>query len=325
MRVIYTKDKWSKCNPINKALLNDYMVELRSKRKSSRTIDQYYNDGRMVICYVHDEMDNKTLTELKKPEWRSILLWLLEEREVSNARCNRIMSMMRGMMEFAEDEDDYDYENNIVRKIKGLQKEPVREIFFLEDEQIDRLRIRLIEKKKYKLCCYLDMMYDSAARRNELFQVEKDGLLERNFTNKVQLKGGGKARLIYHSRTKESLSLYLADRGTDDIPQLWIKGTNEKMPVEYSALYDWCKALAKELAAIDGKYINFTPHSFRHSALENYKNGTHYMCKAMGREEGFTIEEIQTLAHHKSSDTTKGYLKPQDNNILSKMFGIDIE
>ena len=80
------------------------------------------------------------------------------------------------------------------------------------------------------------------------------------------------------------------------------------------------------LQLVDGKYIPFTPHSALDiAALENYKNGTHYMCEKMGRPEGFSIEEIQIMAHHDNIDTTKSYLKPNDNNILESMFGIKLE
>ena len=67
----------------------------------------------------------------------------------------------------------------------------------------------------------------------------------------------------------------------------------------------------KILVQLDPKTPYFTPHSFRHTFLENTTNGTHYICEEIGR--ALTMEEAQLLAHHKSIDMTKSYLKPKDN------------
>ncbi|MFQ9696952.1 MAG: site-specific integrase, partial [Zhenhengia sp.] len=175
----------------------------------------------------------------------------------------------------------------------------------------------------YRECAYLDISYDSAARIGEVLQIKKDGLLERRYTNIVVGKRGKKFRLLYHYNSLESLKLYLNSR-EDNIEALWID-QDHNHAVTDNTLYDWCIKMRSILHLIEGKYIPFTPHSFRHSALENYKSGTHYMCEKMGRPEGFSIEEIQILAHHDNIDTTKSYLKPNDNNILESMFGIKLE
>ena len=268
-------------------------------------------------------MDNRCVLDFNKKDFRRISLWLTEERKVSNARFNRVFALIRGMMEYAEDEDDYEYDKNLARKIKVLPKEPVREIYFLIDEQIHKIRTYLLEHEMYRECAYLDISYDSAARIGEVLQIKKDGLLERRYTNIVVGKRGKKFRLLYHYNSLESLKLYLNSR-EDNIEALWIDQEHNHAITD-NTLYDWCIKMRSILHLIEGKYIPFTPHSFRHSALENYKNGTHYMCERMGRPEGFSIEEIQILAHHDNIDTTKSYLKPNDNNILEGMFGITLD
>lgn len=321
---VYSLEKWRKVNPINKELLQDYIVELKSKRRAAKTLGQYLSDGKMVLCYIFTEMDNKSLLEMNKKDFRKISLWLTEERKVSNARFNRVFALLRGMMEYAEDEDDYGYDRNIVRKIKGLEKKPVREIYFLTDEQIHKIRTYLIEHKMYRECAYLDISYDSAGRINEVLQVKKDGLLEKRTTNTVIGKRDKAFKLVYHNNTLESLSLYLEQRGEDQIDDLWVSSNKNRRSVTEDALYEWCLKFREILFRLEGKYIKFTPHSFRHSALENYKNGSHYMCRILGKPEGFTMEELQVLAHHESIDTTKSYLKPKDDDIIEGMFGIKI-
>lgn len=323
---VYSKEKWKKVNRLNKELLEDYMIELKSKRRRPRTIEQYRTDGHMLLCYIHDHMDNRCILEFSKKDFRKIALWLTEERNVSSARFNSFFSLVRGMMEYCEDEDDYDYNLNLARKIKGLEKEKVREIIFLTDAQIHKIRKYLLENKMYRECVYLDLSYDSAARVGEVEQVLKYNLLDNRITNIVTGKRAKKFPLLYHKNTLESLALYLDQRGEDDTPELFVTlRTKCRRASTRKTMYEWCLKFRNMLATYeDEKYMKFTPHSFRHSAIENYKNGTHYMCVELGKPEGFSIEELQALANHESMDTTRSYLKPNQNGLLEGMFNIKI-
>lgn len=321
---VFTEEKWLEVNKENKQLLNDFVLEMKSNKKSIHTITQYVCDLRMIFCYILDELGNKSILEMNKKEFRRVKMWLIDEREVSAARCCRIMSAIHSMLDYAEDDDDYEYEHNASKKVKGLSKEAVREIIFLKDEEIKQLREELKEREKYKHMAFLDIMYDSAGRRREILQVERDKLLERNHTNLVRGKGGKQFPLVYFSRTLESLELYLSTRD-DELPELWVVGKDEKVrAASYSSLYEWVVYMRKVYEELCGEYIKFTPHSFRHSALENMKRGTHYICRDLGKEDGFQLEELKVFAHHEDTSTTESYLKRDDNNILGEMFGIDL-
>lgn len=321
-RIVFTPEKWKRCNKVNKRLMEDFMVELRSNKKSIHTIDQYRYDLRMVICYILDNMDNMSFLDMKKKDFRRIKMWLIEERGVSSARCSRVMSAIHSMLDYAEDEEEYNYEYNVSKKVKGLSKEPVREIVFLSDERIKKLRNALKEREMYKYMALVDMLYDSAARRREIHQVLRNGLLERNYTNVVRGKGGKQFPLLYFSRSHESLGLYLSTR-KDKLNDLWIIGSGDTArPASYESIYGWVVSMRSILEEVEGEYIHFTPHSFRHSSLENMKRGTHYICRELCKEEGFSLEQLKVFAHHEDSGTTESYLKRDDNNILQEMFGI---
>ena len=49
---IYTKEKWEQVNKYNKNLMEDYLMELKSQKKSQGTIDQYRNDLRIMFIYI---------------------------------------------------------------------------------------------------------------------------------------------------------------------------------------------------------------------------------------------------------------------------------
>ena len=193
---IYTKEKWEQVNKYNKNLMEDYLMELKSQKKSQGTIDQYRNDLRIMFIYILEELNNKEIYKLKKKHFRNYLMWL-SDKGMSNARVNRLMSALRSMLTYASDEEDYEdeLEINYAQKVRGLQKEKVREIIFLTDEEIEYIYSRLIEKGKYQQALLCALMYDSAGRRNECFGVEKDFVeKDPNFTNVVIGKRNKKFR-----------------------------------------------------------------------------------------------------------------------------------
>ena len=50
---IFNEQDWSKVNKYNKTLLDDWLLELRSKKIKQTTIDQYMNDVRIFYIYIY--------------------------------------------------------------------------------------------------------------------------------------------------------------------------------------------------------------------------------------------------------------------------------
>lgn len=328
----YTKQKWGKVNKYNKELMNDFLLELKSQKKSEGTRKQYMNDLRIVFIYILEEEDNKPIYKLKKKAYRNMMLYL-QEKEMSNARINRIFSALRSMLEFGSLEEEYEdeLEINYASKVKGLQKQKTREIIFLTNEEVEYIYNRLIEKKRYQQALLLALMYESAGRRQECYQVTKESITsDGNFTNQVIGKRNKPFKLLYQEKTKQAYELYMARRGEDDLDSLWItKSQGKKVQASYETLYAWVVSWRKILTE-EFEYKEFNPHSFRHSALENYSDGTHWVSIRLGKQldlpegEGkkFTLTELQLLAHHEDVSTTAGYLKSKDEDVLLGAFGL---
>jgi integrase len=246
----------------------------------------------------------------------------LEEK--SPARINRMQCSIRNLLEFCtQDDDEYDeYEINIMRNIKGLQKEKVREIHFLTNEQIEGILDYLVQNEKYQRALYLSLSYESAGRRNEVHQVLKHNFLDDNKTNIVQGKRGKKFPLLYFGKSKEIAKLYFKQRGEDNIDSMWITGKGEnKKPASYETLYNWVmtfRDIAKELFKEE---IDFNPHSLRHSALENYGEGTHYVLREIGVDK-LDINMLKVLANHSDISTTESYLKDKGQEKLYQALGL---
>lgn len=322
----FDKEIYELTNPENKILLDDYLLELKQQKKSEGTINQYRADIRGALCWVYTHLNNRSLLELNKKDFRMYSLWLTEECKVSSARHNRLFSAIRSLLTFAENEDDYDYDTNISKKVKGLSKENVREIFFLTDEQVMKLKNELIARKEFQKATLIMLAYDSAGRKAELAQVKKESFYDvsKSNTNKVIGKRRKVFSLIYFSGTKECAKLWLEQRGEDSIEEMWVIGSgNNKRPADSGNIYEWFMYMRKLLAEIEGKEFDFGPHSLRHSCLQNLSDGSHYILKELGVS-GFPVEKLKLLANHESISTTQGYLKDTSLDELQKMFNIEL-
>ena len=320
---LYSDETYKQVNKESKELLEDYILELKAKGRSAKTIEQYAFDCRMFMCYVFDNMNNKSLLELKRRDFRNFFLFLNETGK-SSARINRIQSSIRNLLQFAEDDEDYwgDYETNPMRKIKSVEKQPVKDIVFLTDEQVTFLIDYLLEKGKTQKALYVSLSYSSAGRRNEVVQVRKDGFLENGVHKTLAVTGkrGKKFPLMYDDRTKDIAKQWLEERGEDDVDSLWISYYNgQPRPLQYETLYQWAISFRSILEAEYDEEIPLNPHSFRHSSLQNLEDGTSSVLKFLGKDK-LDINTLRILANHSDISTTQGYLKNKDEEILDGLF-----
>jgi len=319
---IYTKEKWNMVNEFNKSFLEDYMLQIKAEKKSVQSQKQYFNDARIILIYILEELNNECIFKLNRKSFRNMILWM-QDCNMSANRINRLLSTLRNLLNFGLDDDEYsdEFENNRINpaRIKGLHRDKIREIYFLTNEEILNIYNSLVKERKFSQALYLALSYDSAGRRNEIFQVKREDLsYDSNVTKrKVKGKGNKTFRLIYNNLTKEALKLfddnvYLNETNKNE---LWISSLGTKC--SYETLYTWVVSWRKYLSG--DKKIN--PHSFRHSSLELLKSGEHYIAKSLNKK--FELKELKLFAHHNDIGTTDGYLKNNDEEMLLQAFGIE--
>lgn len=322
----YTPELWEQVNKENKRIIDDFLAEYKQRKKSKGTIDGYFNDLRIIMIYILKELDNRCVLELNKKDFRGLSLYFTEECGMSPARTNRLKSAINSLLTFCEEDDDYEYEINMAKKVKGIPRERVKDdednFFFTFDEFI-KVRDILVERGRLQDACLWSIGFDSAGRRNELFQIEKHGLLDGNKTNIVVGKRGKKFYLVYLDDTKELIRQYLKERGEDNIDSLWIKGTGEnKQPITGDALYDRVCSISKILSEVRGEQCNIFPHTMRHSRLECLAQGTDTrLVDENGNPQKYPLEQVQVFAHHSDVSTTQGYLKDHSSELIDEMFG----
>lgn len=324
---IYTDEKWKHVNPENKAIMDDFLTEYRQQKKSETTLKAYFNDLRLVLVKIMEDFENKSILEMTKKDFRRLNLWF-DESGMSPARCNRLHSCINSLLTFCEEDDDYDYEINQSKKVKGVPNVKVKidedDFFFTFDEFI-KVRSKLIEQGDLQKAVMWSLAFDSGARRNEVFQVKKTGLLDGNKTNIVTGKRGKKFPLVYLDDTKELIRQYLEKRGDDEIESLWYIETKDgKHPLSDSiTLYDWmsrkCNSILQE---VRGEETNIFFHTCRHSRIESLVQGTDERLKdENGNNKKYPLEQVMVLVHHSDVSTTQSYLKDHDEDTINEMFG----
>lgn len=322
----FTEEEWLLVNEENKFIMQDFLDEYKQQKKKKTTLDQYKNDIRIILIYIKNFCENRSIFELNKKDFRRLSIYFGEEKGMSNARVNRLMSTIRSMLTYCENDDDTDYENNVAKKVRGLPKEAVRtdeDNFFMTFEQIMRIREEILRRGDLQLAVLHMVLFDSGARRNEVFQVKKQGLLDGNKTNVVVGKRGKMFPLVYLTDTRELIAKYLEERGEDDIDLLWTlgKGVNKRAS-SYETIYERVLTISKIFSELEGKEIHIFPHSYRHSKCEAMLQGTdsRIIDKNTGKPKIFTLEQVQTYLHHSDPKTTQSYAKDHSEDVINDMF-----
>lgn len=323
---IYTPEKWEQVNKENKAIIADFLAECRQQKKAKGTVDGYFQDLRIVMIYILDRHDNKSILSMTKKDFRNFSLWLTEDCQLSSARVNRLKSAVNSLLTFCEDDDSYDYDVNYAKKVKGVPKERVKtneDDYFFTFQEFIEVRNRLVKQGDLQTAVMWSIAFDSAGRRNEVFQIKKQGLLEGNKTNIVRGKRGKLFPLYYLDDTKELIRQYLEQRGEDDIDSLWITTVKDtKRPVDKGVLYARAVKCSKILSEIRGVETNIFFHSIRHARIEVLLQGTDERLKNTdGTNRVYSLEEVRVLAHHEDISTTNSYAKNHDDDTIHAMFG----
>lgn len=325
---VYTPELWEQVNPENKAILEDFLAEYRQQKKANSTIEAYFQDGRFILIYVLLHHKNKSILEMSKKDFRNMSIWLSEDCNMSANRVNRLKATVNSMLTYCEEDDEYNYDVNYAKKVKGLPRERVKtndDDFFFTFKEFIAVRDKLVEMGDLQTAVLWSLSYDSAGRRNEIYQVKKTGLLDGNKTNIVKGKRGKTFPLVYLNDTKELIRQYLEERGDDDIESLWINGHGKnKVGVTKDALYNRILKCSKILSEIRGEEVNIFPHSIRHSRLECLSTGQDERLKNPdGTNKVFDLDHVRVVAHHTDVGTTQGYLKNKDEDVINDMFGFE--
>lgn len=265
MNSITSPEKTSKINAENIRLKDDFMIYLRSLRRSEGTINGYDNDLLIVFTYIMESLGNKDFRKLTKRDIVSIQNWLVNNGN-SPARIRRIKSAISSLSNYCENilgDDDPDYKDyrSIVRKIESPALQPVREKTVLDDDQVEELLNILTEKKEYEKACAVALAMYSGRRKAEIVRFKVSDFSEENIvcdgalykSAPIQTKGrsGGKYIPCYVLKRdfQPYLDRWLEYRKEHNIDSCWLfpDKSNQDQQMKLSTLNSWTRSFSKLL------------------------------------------------------------------------------
>lgn len=305
MNSITSPELLRQVNPKNKQLLADFLDYLRSVQRSETTIAGYDNDIQIAWVWCLQNNDNKFFVDWTKRNIVAYQNWLLNNNENSPARIRRLKAALSSLSNYIEGVLDDEFPNfrNIINKVESPVNRPVREKTVWEDEELDDLLEKLVERADYEKACYLALAMYSGRRKSELcrfrvtdFTDERlvcGGALYKSAPIKTKGQGGGKVIPCYTlaKKFKPYLDYWIDYRKRHGIESEWLF-PNKKNPKEYvpiSTINSWSNTFSR----ISGRpaYI----HSLRH-----------YFTTSLAKA-GIPDGVIQSIVAWESSDMVRLY------------------
>ena len=268
-------EQLAQCNPENIRLLNDFLLYLRSIQRSETTIAAYENDLQIFMVWLLENAGNKHFTKMTKRDLIAYQNDLLYKNENSPARVRRLKAAISSLSNYVENilDDEYPDFRNITNKVESPVNRPVREKTVWEDDELEELLEKLVEKTWFDKACFLALAMYSGRRKAELcrFRVSDftddklvcDGALYKSAPLKTKGRGGGKMLNCYTlaKKFKPYLDLWLEDRarrGLGDSEWLFPDDTDPSKSMPISTANSWANTLSR----MTGKNVYF--HSMRH-------------------------------------------------------------
>lgn len=209
------------------------------------------------------------------------------------------------MSNFVENilDDEFPNFRNIINKVENPANKPVREKTVWEDEELDALLAKLVDRKDYEKACYLALAMYSGRRKSELcrfkisdFDEDKlvcGGALYKSDPIKTKGKGGGKMINCYTLAKKFNpyLDMWRNHRLNKygDSEWLFPDAKNPSEHIQISTINSWSNTFSR----LSGKpaYI----HSLRH-----------YFTTSLAKA-GIPDGVIQSIVAWESSDMVQIY------------------
>lgn len=307
MNSITSPELLSQINPKNKQLLEDFVDYSRSVGLSEKTIGGYINDIEIAFVWCLQKNNNAFFANWTKRNIVAYQNWLINVNGNSPARVRRLKAALSSMSNYIcnvlDDEPEFEKFRNIINKVPNPVGGAVREKTVWEDDELEDLLNKLIEKKAYKKACYLALGMYSGRRKAELciFKMSDfdesrlvcGGALYKSAPIKTKGRGGGKYIPCYTlaKKFRPYLDMWIDERRRTGIESDWLFPDDDtpSEPVKISTVNSWVNTFSR----ITGRpcYI----HSLRH-----------YFTTSLAKA-GIPDGVIQSIVAWESSDMVRLY------------------
>ena len=285
---ITSEEKLKEINPKNLELENDFIEYLKSIDRSKGTIKQYRANLHVFWCWNLEFNKNKFFVDLTKREIAKFQSHAMNQWQWSPKRIRTVKAAISSLSNYIENilDDEYDGYKPIVRKIESPADTAVRTKTVFQDNDLEILLQKLIERKQYMKACMLSLAITkgrgSRGKQLELYTLSKP--------------------------FKPYLELWLEERKKLGITSDWMfpkykNGEWIDEQVDVSLLDSWSKTFSNIL----GK--SFYWHSLRHYFTTKLKSS------------GIPDSVIQDVIGWDSADMVKVYDDTPSEEQFEKYFG----
>lgn len=274
---ITSADKTALINKNNMRLKKDFLLYLKSIKRSAGTISGYDNDLLIVFTFIMEELNNKDFNKLTKRDIISIQNWLVDNGN-SPARIRRIKSAISSLSNYcsnilADDDPEYEGYRPIVRKIENPALLPVREKTVMTAEEVQDMLDKLVERKKYEIACFTALAAFGGRRKAEIcrfrvsdFSEDKivcGGSLWKSDPIKTKGRSDGKYLNCYTlvNKFRPYLEMWMKERERLGIESEWLfpdsRDYSKELPI--STANSWAQVISRMIG------IDFYYHCMRHN------------------------------------------------------------
>lgn len=292
---LYDKEKIKRTNPETLKLFQKYQIDMSIRDLSPNSIKQYTSDLYQWFVYMYDNQFNLSVLEATDDDLNEYFYFRKQEGN-NAARQRRVMSSISAFYKFLR-------KKKLIKESptefleRPKQGQPVIKQTFLNVDQVNKLREKLIEYGDTQLQTYIFFGLSTMARVNAMAHLrwEQVDLDERTCIDVLE-KEGKIVDLYFSKEVEELLRKMKSEREEKQINDYgWVWYTpyiTEEECINNGTLNDWCKK-AGEMIGVPTLHN----HDLRHSGSNILK------------ELGMDIQDIAELLHHESTETTvKHYL-----------------
>ena len=275
-------------------MLEDYLLELKLRNYSERTIKSARNTNRLYFKWLRSEFGIDEIEQIKKPHIKAYLKYK-QEQGLSPVYINGILKYMRMFFRYLVEEEYLDI--NPVAAVKFQKEEKVIIQSFMPEEVERMIKVygtdTFLEARNR---CIITMLFDTGIRNFELCNIRCENIR----SNSILIHGkGNKQRVVPISPfLRKCMNKYDMKR---------CKYIKERYQDEYYFLSQKGKQLTIETverivrncgeAAGVNKEIRCSPHTCRHTFAQlNIKNG-------------LDVYSLSRLMGHENISITKRYLQ----------------
>jgi len=286
------------------SLITDFIEHLEiEKGRAEATIRNYDFYLRRLAAFTHDLAPEKITADVIR-KYRLYLNRYSDPRsgqQLSARTQNYHLIAVRSFLKYLAKRD---IASLAAEKIE-LAREPMREVDFLESDDVERLLSSPLQAPgsdltKLRDQAILETLFSTGLRVGELAKLRRDNInLKRD---EFTIRGkGGKLRVVFLSDTaKQAIKNYL-DKRQDVEPALFVphdragKTKVRQQKKEANLTPRSIQRLVSKYARAAGLTKEITPHTLRHSfATDLLRNGA-------------DIRSVQTMLGHASITTTQIY------------------